>query len=571
MKHLIIIISLLIASAAHGQVLTTKLFINEDKTSADICKNKAVAFTAKAYLDGAETTEAVFSMDFDDGNIVNNAKEGTFNHSFAKGGIFMPMVRADYNGLTAYAKVTVNIGERPDFSKFTTDIPEEQQGICLGESVELDIPVESQQVSYNQQLTHTELLPQSLYGKVWNAAIRIKAFDGATIADGSEIESVTVKMVHQNAGSAKVVITCPNGTSATIKDFGTNNYVLGIPDTKGFGTLYNYTFATGAQTTLNASAPSGDATSIPEGRYKTDENYSVLAGCPLNGDWTITVSSQSTDYEGYAEEFSINLSNDFTKNYKTERTQTYDTRRAVWTGTGVSATSEGKCSVTPQEYDITRYNYLISDNLGCFHDTTIYINVEKPSFSGGGDSTVFIGDEIEFNDNTTWSAQSKWTFGDKTPDTDGNPAPHAYYEKGVYRVILTSTSQSGCSDRDTQNVVIVPRPLEIKEVNIFTPNGDGQNDVFTFFDPEESFLKSGGLTKMPANIRSIKGKIYNSYGQTVYKWNEVEASVFGWDGTIDNKGSRDCPPGTYFYDIIVYGKDGNSVKRSGSIFLYREK
>ena len=117
----------------------------------------------------------------------------------------------------------------------------------------------------------------------------------------------------------------------------------------------------------------------------------------------------------------------------------------------------------------------------------------------------------------------------------------------------------------------MPRPLEIKEVNIFTPNGDGQNDVFTFFDPEESFLKNGGLPKMPANIRSIKGKIYNPYGQTVYKWNEVEASVFGWDGTIDNKGSRDCPPGTYFYDIIVYGKDGNSLKRSGSIYLYRQK
>ncbi|MBO4372726.1 MAG: hypothetical protein J5826_07340, partial [Bacteroidales bacterium] len=484
MKHLIIILSLIISVAANGQVLTAELTIGEGVTSIDICKDKAVAFSAKAYLDGEETTEAVFSMDFDDGNIVNNTSDGTFNHSFAKGGIYMPMVKATYNGLSVYAKVTVNIGERPDFSKFSTDIPEQQQGICLGESVVLDIPIESQKVSYNQTLKHTELLPQSLYGKEWNAAIRIKAFDDATITDGSEIESITVKMVHHNVGSSKVVITCPNGISATIKDFGTNDYVLGIPDTKGFGTLYNYTFATNAQTTLNAATPSGDATSLPEGRYQSDEDFSVLAGCPLNGDWTITVSSQSTDYEGYAEEFSINLANSFTDTYKTERTQTYDTRRAVWTGTGVSATSEGKCSVTPQEYDITRYNYLISDNFGCFHDTTIYINVEKPTFTGGGDSTTFIGDEVEFNNRTTWAAQSHWSFGDKTPDVDGNPAPHAFYEKAVYTVILQSISASGCNDRDTQRINIVPRPLEIKEVNIFTPNGDGQNDIFTFFDPE---------------------------------------------------------------------------------------
>ena len=421
------------------------------------------------------------------------------------------------------------------------------------------MPINGTTSEYKNSYTHTELIPQSIYAKTWSAVIRIKQFDNQTITDGTELESVTVKLNHQKAGEVKISLTAPDGKTIILKDYSSTGYKLGLTGNKDFGTLYNYTFNQYSETTLNNAQAD---TLLPEGTYKSEENFALLADSPLNGDWTITVETQSLDYEGYAELFALKFSNNILENNKLSISQTYDTRRAVWTGTGVSATSEGSSEVTPQEYGITRYNYLISD---------IYINVEKPTFTGGGDSTTFIGDEVEFNDLTTWAAQSHWTFGDKTPDVDANPAPHAFYEKAVYTVILQSISASGCSDRDTQRINIVPRPLEIKEVNIFTPNGDGQNDVFTFFDPEESFLKSGGLTLMPANIRSIKGKIYNIYGQTVYKWNEVEAAVFGWDGTIDNKGSRDCPPGTYFYDIIVYGKDGNSIKRSGSIYLYRQK
>lgn len=567
MKHLIIIISILISAAAYGQQFKVELTVGEGVTSAEICKSKAAAFVAKAYLDGTETTEATFSMDFDDGNIVSN-NTGEFNHAFAADGIFLPMVRADYNGLTAYDKVTIKVGKRPDFNGFKTDIDEQQQGICLGESVMLEMPINSTSAEYNNNYTHKELIPQSFYSNAWNAAIRVKQFDNQTIADGTELESVNVKLNHEKAGEVKISLSCPNGTKVVLKDYATSDYKLGLVAKKDFGTLYNYTFDQKTSSTLNAYVTDSV---LPQGAYKAEEDFALLTGCPLNGDWSISVESKTPDYDCYAEEFSLKLNDNLLTNNKLSINQTYDTRRAVWTGNGVSATSEGKCSVTPPEYGTNRYNYLISDNFGCFHDTVIYINVEEPSFAGGGDSTTFIGDEVEFKDLTTWAAQSHWSFGDKTPDEDGNPAPHAFYEKGIYTVILQSTSSSGCTDRDTQRINIVPRPLEIKEVNIFTPNGDGQNDVFTFFDPEESFLKNGGLTKMPANIRSIKGKIYNTYGQTVYKWNEVEASVFGWDGTIDNKGSRDCPPGTYFYDIIVYGKDGNSLKRSGSIYLYRQK
>ncbi|MCR4558805.1 MAG: gliding motility-associated C-terminal domain-containing protein [Bacteroidales bacterium] len=319
-----------------------------------------------------------------------------------------------------------------------------------------------------------------------------------------------------------------------------------------------------------------------EYRYKTGGTYKISVKADY-GDYSATAYQDvivgikpsfkkfSADKDNICLGEKITLSMPIKDSVTEYFTSEYDLRRAVWSGRGVSATKEGVAECTPPEYGTTRYVFTIEDNFGCYYDTAVFMEVEKPSFQGATEPTVFIGDEINFESKTSWANSFTWDFGDKTPKENANTAPHAYYEQGIYQVIFEGISETGCVDRDTQTVKIVPRPLEVKEVNIFTPNGDGQNDVFTFFNPEDSFLKNGGLTQMPANIRSIKGKIYNSFGQTVYKWNEVETAVFGWDGTIDNKGNRECPPGTYFYDIIVYGKDGTHLKRSGTIFLYRSK
>ncbi|MCQ2976041.1 MAG: PKD domain-containing protein [Bacteroidales bacterium] len=572
MKYILLaIITIITPITLLAQNLVVTLTANNNNDTIKICKNKAIEFIANASING-EPVNAEFSWDFDDGTIINKSSTNTINHAFSKGGSYITMVKAVYNDYYAYSKITVLVGNPPSFSRYKTSIPESQTGICLGESVTLNLPTNDTTLFYKPITTHTELIEQSLFNKEWTSFVRLKTFDNKNITTGAEIKSVTIKMDHENSKDVKITLACPNNKEIVLKDYSTNEgYMMGLPSSKGFGTLYNYTFIENGNNTINNTTLNQNDTVLPAGNYKTEQSFSELIGCPINGDWTIKVSSQGTANEGYAIEFSLNLDNSILEQSKWEYNQTYDLKHAVWVGKGVSATSEGECKVTPQEYDVTRYNFSINDNFNCYHDTTIYITVEKPTFEGVGDSTTFIGDEVNFNSTTSWGNNYIWIFGDKTPNENINPAPHAYYDKGVFKIIFQAESAFGCIDRDTQNIEIVPRPLEIKEVNIFTPNQDGQNDVFTFFNKDESFLESGGLTKMPANISSIKGKIYNSYGQTVYKWDEIIPAVFGWDGTVDNKGNRDCPPGTYYYDIIVYGKDGNNIKRSGTIYLYREK
>ena len=66
--------------------------------------------------------------------------------------------------------------------------------------------------------------------------------------------------------------------------------------------------------------------------------------------------------------------------------------------------------------------------------------------------------------------------------------------------------------------------------NVFTPNGDGKNDLFT---PLATFRF----------IQSININIYNRWGQIVYHTTDP---YINWNGNVDNSGGA-CPDGTYYY------------------------
>ncbi len=517
--------------AGAQDIKTASLILPEEP----LCPAGKAEYTARATCNGLDTAAQYYIWDMDNGAVLETA-EPVLQYAYPEGGAYMARITAVFaDGSRATEVRGIKVGQKPSFGNFRSNLNPRHNGICLGESAVLSLKVENMPVEYRCRDFYMEKNPQSIYNSYWLGTINLKNLPGG----GDAVSGITLTASTVSEADIRISIQAPDGNEAVIKDYG-------------------------------EPMPEGrPADGKAKGMRDYDFGFQLI--CPnINGDWILRAESRGTENEAYILGYQLIINSDVTNAARWGYTQEYDMRRAVWSGKGVSATSAGVAKVTPQQDGNTRYTFMVTDDLGCIHDTTVYVSVERASFSGA-DSTTFIGDEIGFECNASWAAEASWSFGDKTPTAHGNPAPHAYYEKGKYMVVMQARSESGCVDIDTQFVSIVPRPLEVKEVNIFTPNGDGQNDVFTFFQEDESFLANGGLTKMPANIRSIKGKIYNVYGQTVYKWDEVEASVFGWDGTWHNKGSRHCPPGTYFYDIIVYGKDGNSLKRTGSILLVRGK
>ena len=114
--------------------------------------------------------------------------------------------------------------------------------------------------------------------------------------------------------------------------------------------------------------------------------------------------------------------------------------------------------------------------------------------------------------------------------------PQVSYDKaGSYDVQLAISSFCG-EDSVSKTVTIEPDCApELHIPNVFTPNGDGENDLFVI--PYK-------------HIAEINIAIYNRWGELIYEINDLDTF---WDG--NNKNGRLCSDGVYYY--IIKGKATN--------------
>jgi gliding motility-associated-like protein len=133
-------------------------------------------------------------------------------------------------------------------------------------------------------------------------------------------------------------------------------------------------------------------------------------------------------------------------------------------------------------------------------------------------------------DNTVSNASSYlWDFGDGTTSTLASPMHTFPYGQPI--TVQLSTVVDGQSVTFTRQYE-TQEQLDLGTVelpNVFTPNGDGRNDVFTLVN--EVFL--GPCAQLA---------IYNRYGQLMF---ESLGNNLSWDGrTIAGESASD---GVYFY------------------------
>jgi gliding motility-associated-like protein len=112
------------------------------------------------------------------------------------------------------------------------------------------------------------------------------------------------------------------------------------------------------------------------------------------------------------------------------------------------------------------------------------------------------------------------------------------------------------NESDFSNLVCVPDTActQYSLPNVFTPNNDGFNDVYTPF-PYTS-------------VESVDMKIFNRWGKIVF---ETDDPDIDWDGRNQNNNSE-CSEGTYFFicevsEITLQGVRQRIIR--GSITLLR--
>lgn len=130
------------------------------------------------------------------------------------------------------------------------------------------------------------------------------------------------------------------------------------------------------------------------------------------------------------------------------------------------------------------------------------------------------------------------------PDTIYGPKGQSY----EVVVCLTAFNKNGCQDTECKTLTIF-EPISLTNVNIFSPNGDGVNDEFTF----DFYAKS---------ISEFKCVIVNRWGIQVGEINDI---ADGWDGTDMN--GDPCKDGVYFYTYRAVSDNSTVIEGQGTVTI----
>lgn len=200
------------------------------------------------------------------------------------------------------------------------------------------------------------------------------------------------------------------------------------------------------------------------------------------------------------------------------------------------------------------YTFFVRDKLGCEEAIDITISEPPPIVvDAGPDQTVDLGNEANLNAN--YSPQSPSNIITWNPDSLMscmdclNPM---VLPAGTTTYTLTVMDPAGCMDTDSVTIFVSEnRPLFIP--NVFSPNFDGINDIFTIYGS-------------PAVDRVALLRVFDRWGNMLYEGTDLSGQdpTEGWDGTFRNKNMQQ---GVYTFYADVLFVDNVNIIYEGDITL----
>lgn len=217
----------------------------------------------------------------------------------------------------------------------------------------------------------------------------------------------------------------------------------------------------------------------------------------------------------------------------------------IWTGNGVTNASTG--AFNPDVAGVGQHVVTYSIAGSCGNTDTQIIEVFGiPAITTGAQNESCQGN----NDGQAWIQIAGGLFpfsvlwsNALTTDSIGNLPP------GSYQVLVSDAH--GCQNHASVTIAASDLPCFTPFVyvpNIFSPNDDGNNDVFMVHG---------------VGIASLKMNIYDRWGEKVFESNDLQQS---WDGKYQNV---DVEQGVYVYFILVQYVTGANEELNGNITLVK--
>lgn len=203
------------------------------------------------------------------------------------------------------------------------------------------------------------------------------------------------------------------------------------------------------------------------------------------------------------------------------------------------------------------YEVITENSVGC--DSVILLSLDVISQSGSitlpEDINISLGDSVIISPTFVSSEliNLEWFVDSNVPvRQEGNTViltPVVSTE-----LTLSGEDQYGCSDEDMINIR-VKRDIGIYAPNIFSPNGDSNNDNW-------KIVANKAISKL------ISLNVYDRWGNKVYSITDLENpnEYAGWDGMING---NPASQGVYVFHVVYLAKDGKEELKTGDITLLR--
>jgi gliding motility-associated-like protein len=195
---------------------------------------------------------------------------------------------------------------------------------------------------------------------------------------------------------------------------------------------------------------------------------------------------------------------------------------------------------------------LTAQNNICQTQDSVYIAI-YPKVTAAFKANPSVGFKpltVNFENKSSSNAnQFMWDFGETNMDTSKNPT-YIYYNAGRYLVKLIASDAYGCVDATSQ-ILTVNEEEFLFVPNVFTPQGNGLNEVF-----EAVYTKS--------QFDFLELLVYSRWGELLHK-TQMPGGVW-WNGTYKDS---PCPEGVYFYVLKAKSSTGKLYDLNGTITLIR--
>lgn len=471
-----------------------------------VCLDEPITFADNGSFAEPGFNLEQYSWNFDDGTI-DTLSGPEVTHSFSEPGEYIVTLTVeDNNGCQSLnvQPLQVLVSTLPEFN--TEFEPE----ICLGTTVTLDgTPLES--------VTWTALPPQVLGGEFYladgpgfsfeNSIIFDFFEDGAVLETCDDLLNVTLNMEHSYMGDLNISMTCPNGTTVTFLEYpnGGGGTFFGEAEddpSPDVGVGYDYGWAPDAGNgTMGENLPGGFGGGILEsGIYESDYDMCDFVGCPLNGEWILSIVDNLAADDGTIFEFGVNFNPALFPDVTTF-TPVYgeDSDSSFWEGPFITELSDDGNVITalPEEEGVYDYNFFTTNNFGCTLDTTVSVEVTAmPEIQTIDDLSLCPGD-----------------IGQLGLGLAGEELPQCFGEGGTFEYCYTDNDNSVftyCPDNPGDGVTFM-------SIEFLTGQVENFFDPITFYDGDNTGapviqIAEGDLTGVFVQAANPTGCITMAFG-----------------------------------------------------------